>query len=521
MSRFVTTHHQQRCLIALCALVLCVACAPLRAPQTPASIEWPRPILPALNHSDSTPPIYTTAPDPDPDRLMQELVGVDVTRDRFDVLAEGVAAGDVFAGLAEHASLSLAVHLPLTNPVWLHLKDRPLRELLDAVAGQCGCRYRLLADRLDILPDEPYLDSYSVDYLNIRREFHTDLRVDTRVGNLATSSAAVQGDASSTALAAQSIADPWQTVLQGLALILGISLEQLPDVVGANREAGLVTVRATQSKHTEVERYLTRVVARLHRQVLIEASVIEVALDERHVTGIDWQQIATAGGIGWVQQLGGGLVDPPSGSGAVLQFADNTSTHTTAATVKLLQQFGDVRVVSSPRIVALNNQPSVLKVVDNAVYFSLNVDSVVNGDLGVDRQSVETAIHTVPIGLVLHVTPQISEHGDVLMNIRPSVTRVVRYARDPNPSLALAGVQNDIPEVQTREIETTLRVKSGYTVALGGLRQLSDGNLRDEVPGLAKLPFIGSAFRSRDVERRQVELLILLTPRVLSASGSA
>jgi len=125
----------------------------------------------------------------------------------------------------------------------------------------------------------------------------------------------------------------------------------------------------------------------------------------------------------------------------------------------------------------------------------------------------------VPIGLVLHVTPQISERGEVLMNIRPSISRVVRYASDPNPTLAEAGVQNDIPEIQTRELDTTLRVRSGHTVALGGLRQLSDGTHRETVPGLDRLPLIGNLFRSRGVERRQVELLILLTPHVLPSDG--
>ena len=506
-------------LIGLCLAIVCLGCAPIRAPESPMKAEWPRPVLPAL--------VQPAGPDAQPDELTTSAVNrgrdkaaedsvaaPDFDRQRFDLVAEGVAAGDVFAGLAKHASLSLAVHLPLPQPVWLSLSQRPLVELLDAVAAQCACRYELVANRIDVFADEPFLKSYPLDYLNIERRFESDLSVDTGVGNLDNAGSA-QGDASSAALNTRLVSQPWETVVQGLALILELPVEEAHRVIGIHPGAGLVTVRATQARHADISRYLKRVVSRLQRQVLIEASVIEISLDERHAAGVDWQQLANAGGVGWVQQLG----DLATTGGAVLQFSESTAAHTTTATVRLLQHFGDVRVVSAPRIVALNNQPSVLKVVDNAVYFSMNVEREVIDESGRDRQTVETAIHTVPIGLVLHVTPQISERGEVLMNIRPSISRVVRYASDPNPTLAEAGVQNDIPEIQTRELDTTLRVRSGHTVALGGLRQLSDGTHRETVPGLDRLPLIGNLFRSRGLERRQVELLILLTPHVLPSDG--
>ena len=156
---------------------------------------------------------------------------------------------------------------------------------------------------------------------------------------------------------------------------------------------------------------------------------------------------------------------------------------------------------------------------DNVVYFSLDATRDRDTELAIDRLSVETAIHTVPVGLVMQVTPQISARGEVIMNIRPTLSRVINYAADPSPELSESGLQNLIPEIQVREIDTTLRIQSGRTVALGGLRQLRDGARRDGVPGLDQLPILGSLFSARNSRRRQVELLILLTPRVIPASG--
>lgn len=508
----------------LAVLVVSVGCAPIRVPQAPSSGEWPRPVLPPL--VQPTDPVFDGFDTAVPGAALADgVLGFDpalpsdLDLQRFDLVSEGVAAGDVFSGLAEHAGLSLAVHVPLAKPVWLKLSQRPLAELLDAVAAQCGCRYELVANRLDVFADAPFLRSYNLDYLDIEREFESALSVDNQVENFNDGGGVAQG-ASSMTLRTHLSSQPWASLLQGLSLILNQPVDLLHSAVGVHTGAGLITVRATHAEHTDIRRYLTRVVSRLQRQVLIEASVIEISLDERHAAGVDWQQLANAGGVGWVQQLSEGVDDVGSAGGAVLQFTESTGSHTTTAAVRLLQQFGDVRVVSSPRIVALNNQPSILKVVDNAVYFSLEVERLVNDESGSEKQNVSTAIHTVPIGLVMQVTPQISERGEVLMNIRPSISRIVRFATDPNPALASAGVRNEIPEVQTRELDTTLRVRSGHTVALGGLRQLTDGTYRDAVPGLERLPVVGHLFRSRDAERRQVELLILLTPRVLPSDGA-
>ncbi|MEM7378043.1 MAG: hypothetical protein AAF460_11125 [Pseudomonadota bacterium] len=497
------------------------ACSVAREPELPFTADWRNPVLPALVQPDRfpapTPPTPVTVDD-----VIAEsaFLADDIARKRFDLVAEGVPCGAVFNELADHASIALSVHLPLDAVVWLRVLQRPLDEVLASLAVQCGCRTELSANRLDVLPDRAFVRHYLVDYLNVNRDFDTEYTVDLHVGT-PSREAVVSRASSASSLQTTVSSRPWDAVVDGITAIVEAAGEPQSRVVTVNREAGTVSVLARQTHHDAVQRYLDHVVSRLQRQVLIEASVIEIALDERHALGVDWQQLTQRGGWSWIQHMGSGIAVGEEVGGAVLQYNSIDGRQGVTAAVKVLQQFGDVRVVSTPRLIALNNQPSVLKVVNNTVYFSLDVDREVNGDTGLERQSVRSTIHTVPVGLMMHVTPQIASDGVVSLNVRPSVSRIVRYARDPNPTLAAVGVRNDVPEIQVREIDTTLRVRSGQTVALGGLRQLSDGSYRDAVPGLERLPWIGRLFASRDSARQQIELLILLTPHVLPVEGLA
>ena len=185
--------------------------------------------------------------------------------------------------------------------------------------------------------------------------------------------------------------------------------------------------------------------------------------------------------------------------------------------LSMLESFGTLRVLSSPKISVLNNQSSVLKVVDNKVYFTLSVTpgTAATTAAPATPATYTTQINTVPIGLLMSVTPQISESGEVILNLRPTISRITGYASDPSPALTLSGVSNRIPEVQTREMESVLRVQSGGVAILGGLMQDSRNNNSDEVPILNRLPGLGNLFKYRDEGSKKTELVIFLRPTVL------
>jgi len=198
-----------------------------------------------------------------------------------------------------------------------------------------------------------------------------------------------------------------------------------------------------------------------------------------------------------------GYVNPDSGVGNI------------SGTIKLLQEFGNTRVLSSPKLMALNNQTALLKVVDNIVYFEVQSQpAIVSGGGIVTPPTFNTTAKTVSVGVVMGVTPQINEDGRVTLTVRPTVSRVIRFKNDPNP--ALTSISNPVPEVQTREMESVLQVGTGQTVVLGGLMQDDVTQSREQIPGTDGLAQLGEFFRFRDNRAVKTELVIFLRPTVIT-----
>jgi general secretion pathway protein D len=277
-----------------------------------------------------------------------------------------------------------------------------------------------------------------------------------------------------------------------------------------NPESGVMTVRATHKQHEEIQRFVDQVLANVQRQVLIEATIVEVQLNDQYQAGIDWQRIA--GDFSYTQSLlGGNLGNAPFYSFGYSN--PNSKIGDISGTVRLLEQFGSTKVLSSPKVMALNNQTAILKVVDNLVYFTTEVE--INETDTRSRETFTTQINTVPVGLVMSVTPQISENEAVTLNIRPTISRVTEFKADPNPLLAEAGTINLIPEIQVREIESLLRINNGDVAIIGGLMQDTTGQNKRGIPVLSQLPLIGDLFSYRDDKYTKTELVIFLRPIVV------
>ena len=291
----------------------------------------------------------------------------------------------------------------------------------------------------------------------------------------------------------------------------------------SNPETGNISVRATQVQHEKVREFLDRVMRSARRQVLIEATIVEVDLSSRYQQGINWSLLRPDGTTSGNWTANVAPTGPSSGfqTGGPLGVSSLASLTFTGADLtgllSMLESFGTLRVLSSPKISVLNNQSSVLKVVDNKVYFTLSVTAGTPASPGVAATpaTYTTTINTVPIGFLMSVVPQISESDEVTLNLRPTISRITGYAVDPSPALTANSITNRIPEVQTREMESVLRVQSGGVAILGGLMQDSRNNNTDEVPGLNQLPVVGGLFKYRDEASKKTELVIFLRPTVL------
>lgn len=185
-----------------------------------------------------------------------------------------------------------------------------------------------------------------------------------------------------------------------------------------------------------------------------------------------------------------------------------------AGTLKLLETFGNVKVLSSPKISVLNNQTAMLKVVENIVYFTVKADTTTTAS-GPTQTTVTTTPNSVSVGLVMSVTPQISDTNTILLNVRPTISSLKGEGKqDPNPSIP-AGIKNMVPEIQTREMESMLRLTDGEIAVMGGLMEDRIDNTTDAVPFLSKVPGIGNFFTQRKDVGTKTELVIFLKPTVI------
>lgn len=513
---------------ALAAALLVSAC----------TVAPPQPREDSPGHLGSTPPPAVQAAIPEPVRR-RPFVPLPVpapAQETFSVVVSEVPVRELLFALARDANINVDVHPAITGNVTLNAIDQGLYQILDRITRQLAVRYENRDNTLVIMPDSAFLRAYRVDYVNVTR---------TSTGKIgASSSIEASGEARFTNTSSSNIDtvsnnEFWETLRASLdEIVRPLTGEGDPGQqrVILNREGGIVLVRATSLQHELVQEYLDRVMASAMRQVLIEATIVEVQLNDRYQAGIDWQIFTRQGGL-----LGAGLTlgtDVGSAftagaSGAITGLILNASDAPTGSpkrdvevSIRLLNEFGDTQVLSSPKVMTLNNQPATLKVVDNEVYFDITTEIVAGNALtGTEATvSLDTDVRTVSVGLVMNVTPQISDSDNVTLNVRPTITRIRNFVSDPAVPVALqqaggaAGdlaIENLIPVIQTRESESVMRVGSGQLAILGGLMQDTRSKDDESVPGASEVPVFGELFNFREREQIKTELVVFLRPTVI------
>ncbi|HXI37544.1 MAG TPA: type II and III secretion system protein, partial [Burkholderiales bacterium] len=298
------------------------------------------------------------------------------------------------------------------------------------------------------------------------------------------------------------------------------TLQEAASVI-ANRESGVLFVRATAKQHERVQEFLDQVMAGAKRQVLIEATVAEVQLRNEYQRGIAWESLPTgASGITLRQPA-----IPPTTSSTppfnanpfVVGFV--SAARNITVTLTALEQFGDVRVLSSPKLSVLNNQTAVLRVTRDIIYFNITPSTqpitIATGAGAQVQASFTTTPQVAAEGFMMTVLPQINEADAIVINVKPTIRRQVGTARDPNPALQGASTQNDIPLFETREFDSILRLQSGESAVLAGLMQDQVENTDTGIPGIRNIPFIGEALSQRTDLTRKTELVIFLRATVI------
>jgi len=490
----------------------------------------------------------------------------------YSVVVNNVRVQDLLFALARDAKLNVDIHPGVTGSVTLNAIDQTLPQLLGRIARQVDMRYEMDGQTLSVMRDTPYLRIYRVDYLNIIRDSKSEANLSTQVSGTVTGGAGTggggitaAGNNSTSLVKTTSISKFWDSLVGNVRDLLRETDKIIPGAapapvaaagaaapggapalaqpvsefreaasVIANAETGILSIRATSRQHEKVLEFLDQVRSSAKRQVLIEATVVEVQLNNSFQRGIDWTRlIQGAAGLGFVQK-------PPSGgpqpavtpSSNIISFAVGSPFNITG-TLKLLESFGNVRVLSSPKLSVINNQTASLKVVNNLVYFTVTANTVAAAN-SPSITTFNTTVNSVPVGFIMTVTPQISEADTVLLNVRPTISRTLTSVKDPNPSLAnpcgtpnvsgnttgtftcgIPAIESLIPVIQTREMESVMRLQSGQTAVLGGLMEDLATDTQDAIPGASQVPGVGSLLSQRSTVNTKSELVIFLRSTVV------
>jgi MSHA biogenesis protein MshL len=495
----------------------------------------------------------------------------------YTIVVNEVPVKEILFALARDSKLNVDISPSISGVVTLNAVNQTLPAILERIARQVSMIYRVENKVLIIEPDNPVFKNYKINYVNMDRDTKGGISVTNQLAAAPTSSRGVSSatnsqNNSTTAVTSVSNNHFWETLIKNIEQILqetdkqvlinrldsdvrlqaefdgqakqklttpapsnkeksGTSLEASQIVspslsenseqslksyqtlfaskIIANKETGILSIRATQKQHEKIAEFIGLVEGSAKRQVLIEASIVEITLNDQYQAGVDWSRLGN--GFTFQQNLlGNTLSTSPS---VAIGYKNSTALGDIAASIKMLQTFGNSKVLSSPKLMVLNSQTAVLKVVDNLVYFTVTADTTAATGNNPAITTFTTTPYTIPIGIWMTVTPQINENSTVTLNVRPTIARQVGLGvQDPNPSLK---IESRIPQIQVREMESMLQVDSGNTLILGGLMQDDISRTENGVPKLMDLSGLGSLFKSKSDSAKKTELVIFLRPTVI------
>ncbi|MBV1776370.1 pilus (MSHA type) biogenesis protein MshL [Burkholderiaceae bacterium DAT-1] len=476
-----------------------------------------------------------------------------VNEARFDVVVNEVPAAQVLLGMVEGTRYSMILPPDIGGKISMNLHDVTVPEALSAIRQVYGIEYRIEGNRIAVLPQSLQTRVMQISYLDVQRRASSEVRVlsgsmsDNNAGNgIQQNQSATPGNVPanngnnsgnsasnfvSSRVVTQARMDFWGDFSSAIHAIVG---EGEGRKVVVNPQTGVIVVRALPSELASVEAFIRASRLALERQVILEAKIMEVQLNNQFQAGINWAAFGHSsnpgtGFSGGMLQAGVSTSNTGATTGSALTgMAGKTLTNATtgslfgvvfqsnnfSAVLAMLEQQGKVNVLSSPRIAALNNQPAVLKVGTDDFFVTNVSTTTTTGTATTSTPSV--TLQPFFSGISLDVTPVIDTDKQVTLHVHPSISQVSTVNQQIN--LGSQGtISLPLASSNVSETDSVVRGRDGQIIALGGLIRESLVDNADQLPVLGGLPVVGHLFRSNNKQVQRRELVILIKPTVVDS----
>ena len=446
------------------------------------------------------------------------------------VLNENVSVRSVLYETAKKLNINFQMTPKIKSKLIFRAHNKPFIEILDAICDMANLRYTITNGVVKVVVDEPYSEIYDIQFLNLSRDSENKISIETEVATTEKDDKkkTVHPDSN---VVVKTKSDFWKELDEALKIMLDCD-EENRFKYSINKQSGIVSVFASSKFQRSVKEYIEKVKRSITSQVLIEAKIIEVTLNNEYRRGIDWgivgSRLSVSSQFGQNSANGVGIL---AKNGVVSfttsrPFGEGSKKDDIKAVLQLLEEFGSTRTISNPRITAMNNQAAVLKVAQNHVYFRLNYDktftSATNDKMDV---SVSSDIQTVPIGLVMFVQPSIDmSDNTITLFLRPTLTRLSGQVVDPAVDIAMKAnnnnnnntnggtgyTQSKVPITEVREVTSILKLQDGEIAVLGGFMESRSSKNKTGLPWIQDKPIIGEIASSNGMGDEIVELVILI-----------
>jgi len=507
-----------------------------------AEVKVPAPTPDAINNA-LLPPLKMAVPKTSAKQLEQ----------RFDLVINNAPANQVLMGIVSGTRYSMLVRQDVTGTISVNLKDVTVFEALDSIRELYGYEYKVEGTRIFIEPQAMQTRVFQVNYIMGQRKGSSDTRVTSgsvsggsNQGNQQNSLGTSNSNSGnrepliSTSIETTSNNDFWKDLSDSLNGIVG---NENGRRVIVNLQSGVIMVRAMPNEVRNVEAFLRLMQVNIERQVILEAKILNVQLNDQSQSGVNWSVFGRSGSnTGIVGSVNANTQLSSSGNGPIVSGDLGASAGTAisnaattalggplfavalqganfAALLSFLETQGDVQVLSSPRIATINNQKAVLKVGTDE-FFVTGVSSSTTASTGATTTIPEVTLQPFFSGIALDVTPQIDKDDNIILHMHPSISQVSTVNKQLNLGGNSGQINLPLASSNVSETDSIVRTHDGRVIAIGGLMTESTISSKSKVPGLGDIKGVGAAFRQHGTNSSKTELVILLKATVVQGQDS-